>query len=110
VFDCSAIKLTITVLYGRLLVSSPKLKTKTKMTERLNQPALDPTLTPSVVEVQAQETLNPRALESGPRRDRLGRALARKILSNILQRAPSIESRIDATTGPFIEVGAVPSN
>src|SRR5581483_4690373 len=43
-------------------------------------------------------------------RDRLGRALARKILSNILQRAPSIESRIDATTGPFIEGGGVPSN
>jgi hypothetical protein len=47
--------------------------------------------------------------EFNARKSRAGRISARRLLER-LKPAPSLESRIDATTGPFIEVGAVPSS
>ena len=55
---------------------------------------------------------NPNTLQSPVepeyRKGRAGRDSARVLLERL--RSPTIESRIDATNGPFIEVGAVPSN
>jgi hypothetical protein len=44
--------------------------------------------------------------ESDPRKRRAGNFLAKLLIA----REPSIEARIDATKGPFIEVGAAPSH
>jgi SAM-dependent methyltransferase len=54
--------------------------------------------------------INPNTLqqpnESDPRKRRVGDLLAKLLIA----RRPSIEARIDATKGPFIEVGAAPSH
>ncbi len=52
---------------------------------------------------------HPRTSESNARKGRAGHALARRLFEK-LPGVPSLESRIDATKGPFVEVGAVPSS
>lgn len=51
----------------------------------------------------------PNVPEVNPRKNHAARASARLLLEK-LSRTPSIESRIEATKGPFVEVGAVPSS